>query len=279
MAKILDGKLLASKIKTDLKTRIEKEKISCCLAVILVGGNPASRIYVNGKKNDCAEIGIKSREFELPSKTTESELLALVEALNADDNVDGILVQLPLPAHIDQEAIINAISPSKDVDAFHPINVGKIMTGNYTFLPCTPAGIIELLIENDVQIAGKECVVVGRSNIVGKPAAMLLLQQNATVTIAHSHTRNLAEVCRRADILIAAVGKAELITADMVKKGAVIIDVGVNRLPNGQLVGDVAYPEVSKIASAISPVPGGVGPMTRAILMKNTLQASTYNRK
>lgn len=249
------------------------------LAVVIVGDDPASRVYVNGKKNDCAEIGITSIEHALPAATTQDTLLSLINELNHDAHVHGILVQLPLPKHIDETAVINAISPEKDVDAFHPINVGKIMVGNFDYLPCTPAGIIELIESTNIDISGKECVVVGRSNIVGKPLAMLLLHKHATVTICHSRTRNLADVTRRADILIAAVGKPEMITANMVKGGAIVIDVGVNRLEDGSLVGDVAFNEVGKIASAITPVPGGVGPMTRAMLMKNVVHAASMQTR
>lgn len=256
---------------------MENEGIKCTLAVVIVGDDPASRVYVNGKKNDCAEIGIISREYALPAETTQDALLSLISTLNNDSEVNGILVQLPLPKHINEEIIINAISPDKDVDAFHPTNVGKIMIGNYNFLPCTPAGVMELIAESGVEIEGKECVVVGRSNIVGKPQALLLLHKNATVTICHSKTRNLAEVCKRADILVVAVGRAEMITADMIKEGAVVIDVGMNRVSGRRdgktLVGDVAFDEVAEKASAITPVPGGVGPMTRAILMKNAINS------
>jgi len=276
-AKILDGKMVSARIKSELKAEVDKlqEKgIRPGLAVVIVGNDPASRVYVNSKKKACAEIGIYSEEYALPEETTQQELLELVNELNRRDNIHGILVQLPLPKHLDEEEVINTISPSKDVDAFHPLNVGKIMIGNFDFLPCTPAGIMELIKESGVPVEGKECVVVGRSNIVGKPQAMLLLHQHGTVTICHSRTKNLKEVCRRADILVAAVGKPELITADMVKPGAVVIDVGMNRLDNGKLVGDVDFKNVSEIASAITPVPGGVGPMTIAMLMRNTVTAA-----
>ena len=239
-----------------------------------MGNNPASRVYVNSKKKACEEVGFSSYEYALPEETTQQELLDLVDVLNNDEKVNGILVQLPLPEQIDENAVINAISPEKDVDAFHPLNVGRIMIGNFAFLPCTPAGVMELIDSTGVDIAGKSCVVIGRSNIVGKPMAMLLLHRSGTVTICHSKTRNLAEICRNADILVAAVGKADFITADMVKEGAIVIDVGMNRRENGKLCGDVKYDEVSEKAGYITPVPGGVGPMTIAMLMKNTLTSA-----
>ncbi len=238
-----------------------------------MGDNPASRVYVNNKKKACEECGFKSEEFALPAETTEEELLNLIETLNTRSDIDGILCQLPLPEHINEEKILLSIDPIKDVDAFHPVNVGKIMIGNFDFLPCTPAGVMELIKLTGIEVSGRECVVIGRSNIVGKPQAMLLLHANGTVTICHSRTKNLSEVTRRADILIAAVGKANFVTADMVKKGAVVIDVGMNRL-DGKLCGDVAFDEVKEVAGAITPVPGGVGPMTIAMLMKNTLKAA-----
>ena len=244
------------------------------LAVVIVGNDPASRVYVNSKKKACDEIGYYSVEYALDESTTEDELLALVEKLNSDDKIDGILVQLPLPKHINEEKIINAITPEKDVDAFHPVNVGKIMIGNFDFLPCTPAGVMELIDEAGIDLTGKNCVVVGRSNIVGKPQAMLLLHRNATVTICHSKTVNLKEICLTADVLVVAVGRAEMITGDYVKEGAVVIDVGMNRLENKKLVGDVEFESAEKKASYITPVPGGVGPMTIATLMKNTLTAA-----
>jgi methylenetetrahydrofolate dehydrogenase (NADP+)/methenyltetrahydrofolate cyclohydrolase len=247
---------------------------SPALTVIIVGNDPASRVYVNGKIRDCAEVGIISKEYALPEDTSEAELLELVERLNRDEKVSGILVQLPLPKHINEEKVINSIDPRKDVDAFHPQNVGKIMLGSFDFLPCTPAGVMELIKESGVEVAGKECVVIGRSNIVGKPQAMLLLHQNGTVTICHSKTRNLPEIVRRADIVVAAVGRAKFVTADMLKPGAVVIDVGMNRLDDGTLCGDVDYDEAVKTAGAITPVPGGVGPMTRAMLMRNTVTAA-----
>ncbi len=239
-----------------------------------MGEDPASKVYVAGKIRDCAEVGIKSREFALPESTTQEELIALVEKLNADDTVSGLLVQLPLPKHLDEKAVIDTIRPDKDVDAFHPANVGKIMIGDYDFLPCTPAGVMELLDEYNIDIAGKECVVVGRSNIVGKPQSMLLLQRHGTVTICHSKTKDLAEITRRADILVVAIGRGEFIKGDMIKEGAVVIDVGMNRNAEGKLVGDVEFASAEKKASYITPVPGGVGVMTRAILMKNTIRAA-----
>ena len=278
MAKILDGKAVSQRIKDELKLEVEnlkKEGKTVGLAVIIVGDNPASRIYVNNKKKACEQLGIHSEEFALPAETTEEELKALVEKLNNDSSIDGILVQLPLPKHINEEAVINTISAKKDVDAFHPSNVGKIMIGNYDFLPCTPAGVMELIAESGISVEGKNCVVVGRSNIVGKPQAMLLLQKNGTVTICHSRTKDLAAVTREADILVAAVGVPELIKGDMIKEGAVVIDVGMNRLPDKKLVGDVDFAECEKKAAAITPVPGGVGPMTIAMLMKNTVKAAT----
>lgn len=251
-----------------------KKGISVGLTVIIVGDDPASRVYVNSKKKACEALGITSQEFALPQDTTEEELLSLIEKLNKDDKVNGILVQLPLPKHINEETVINTIDPKKDVDAFHPQNVGKIMIGNYDFLPCTPAGVMELIQESGISVTGKECVVLGRSNIVGKPQAMLLLHQNGTVTVCHSRTQNLKEVTKRADILVAAIGKPNFVTADMVKEGAVVIDVGINRMPDKTLCGDVDFEAVSKVASAITPVPGGVGPMTIAMLMKNTVTAA-----
>ena len=231
-------------------------------------------MYVNNKKNACNQIGIYSEEYALPEETSEEELLSLIEKLNNDKKINGILVQLPVPKHINEETIINAINPKKDVDAFHPVNVGKIMVGNYDFVPCTPAGVMELIKESGIEIEGKECVVVGRSNIVGKPQAMLLLHKNATVTICHSRTKNLSEKTKNADILIAAVGKPNFITGDMIKPGAVVIDVGINRVEDKKLVGDVEFESASKVADAITPVPGGVGPMTIAMLMKNTVKAA-----
>ncbi len=277
MAIIMDGKALSKKIKENLAVEAEKLKangVNPCLAVIIVGEDPASKVYVAGKIRDCGEVGIESREFALPESTTQEELIALVQKLNADDTVSGLLVQLPLPKHLDEKAVIDTIRPDKDVDAFHPANVGKIMIGDYDFLPCTPAGVMELLDEYNIDIAGKECVVVGRSNIVGKPQSMLLLQRHGTVTICHSKTKDLAEITRRADILVVAVGRGEFIKGDMIKEGAVVIDVGMNRNAEGKLVGDVEFASAEKKASYITPVPGGVGVMTRAILMKNTIRAA-----
>ena len=242
------------------------------LAVVIVGDDPASRKYVNNKNRACEAVGMISREYALAAETTEEELLELVKKLNADDAIDGILVQLPLPKHINEQTVINTINPQKDVDAFHPFNVGKIMTGDPVFLPCTPAGIMELIKLTGIDVSGKECVVVGRSNIVGKPMSMLLLASNGTVTVCHSKTKDLADVTRRADILVVAVGRANMITEDMVKPGAVVIDVGMNRLDDGKFVGDVNFDEVSAVAGAITPVPGGVGPMTIAMLMQNTVR-------
>ncbi len=273
MAVIIDGKAVSQKIKEELRAEIEREQLSVGLAVVIVGNNPASRVYVNNKKKACEVCGIRSFEYALPEETTQEQLLELIDTLNADEKVNGILVQLPLPQGLDEKKVIERISPLKDVDAFHAENVGKIMIGNYAFLPCTPAGVMELIHSTGTEIAGKECVVIGRSNIVGKPMAMLLLHENATVTICHSRTKNLAEVCRRADLLISAVGKADFVTADMIREGAVVIDVGMNRNAEGKLCGDVKFEEAEKKASFITPVPGGVGPMTIAMLMKNTVMA------
>ncbi len=281
MAKLISGKEVSAKVKAEVRDEtaglIEKG-IKPGLAVVIVGNDPASRVYVNSKKKACAEVGFNSFEYALPEETTQEELLELVEKLNNDDKVDGILCQLPLPEHIDENAVINAIKPDKDVDAFHPFNVGKIMIGDFAFLPCTPAGVMELIDSTGTDISGKSCVVIGRSNIVGKPMSMLLLHRNGTVTICHSRTKNLAEICSNADILVAAVGKANFVTADMVKEGAVVIDVGMNRLENGKLCGDVDFENVEKKASYITPVPGGVGPMTIAMLMKNTLTAAKMHK-
>lgn len=277
MAKIIDGKAVSAKVKEQVRKEAEtlREKgIEIGLAVVIVGDNPASRVYVNNKKKACAEVGFNSYEYALPEETTEAELLELVEKLNSDGKVNGILVQLPLPKHINENAIINAIRPDKDVDAFHPENVGHIMIGDFSFLPCTPAGVMELIAETGVDVCGKNCVVIGRSNIVGKPMAMLLLHKNGTVTICHSRTKNLEEICSNADILVAAVGKAGFVTPDMVKEGAVVIDVGMNRNAEGKLCGDVDYTACFDKAGYITPVPGGVGPMTIAMLMRNTLTAA-----
>ena len=249
------------------------------LAVIIVGDDPASRVYVNNKKKACEEIGILSEEYALPADTKEEDLLALIDKLNSDKKISGILVQLPLPKGIDEEKVINRIAPKKDVDAFHPVNVGKIMVGNFDFVPCTPAGVMELIAESGIDICGKECVVVGRSNIVGKPMSMLLLHKHGTVTVCHSRTKDLKEVTKRADILVVAVGIPNFVTGDMIKEGAVVIDVGINRLEDKKLVGDVEFETAEKVASAITPVPGGVGPMTIAMLMKNTLKAAIINNE
>lgn len=278
MANLINGKEVSAAVKLRVKNQteelIEKSGITPGLAVVIVGNDPASRVYVNSKKKACAEVGFNSYEYALPEDTTQQELLELVEKLNNDPKVNGILCQLPLPKQIDENAIINAIRPEKDVDAFHPFNVGKIMIGEFAFLPCTPAGVMELIDSTGVEVSGKNCVVIGRSNIVGKPMSMLLLHRSGTVTICHSKTQNLTEICQNADILVAAVGRANFVTADMVKEGAVVIDVGMNRLENGKLCGDVDFNEVEKKASFITPVPGGVGPMTIAMLMQNTLTAA-----
>ena len=278
MAKIIDGKAVSASVRAELKTQCEEfyaeHGYKPGLAVIIVGDDPASKVYVNNKEKGCAEVGYYSEVYRLPAETTEGELLALVDRLNKDDKIHGILCQLPLPKHLDENEVILRIDPKKDVDAFHPVNVGRIMIGDYAYLPCTPAGVMVLLERSGIEIAGKECVVVGRSNIVGKPQAMLLLHANGTVTVCHSRTKNLAEVCRRADILVAAIGKADFFTADMVKEGAVVIDVGMNRRADGKLTGDVDFESVSPKASYITPVPGGVGPMTITMLMKNTLTAA-----
>ena len=277
MAVILDGKAVSAKVKEEVKEEVEslkKQGVSVGLAVIIVGNNPASRTYVNNKKKACEAAGILSEEYALPEETTQEELLALVEELNHKDSINGILCQLPLPKQLDEEAVIAAISDKKDVDAFSAVNVGHIMIGDYSFLPCTPAGIMEILRHYNIDVAGKECVVIGRSNIVGKPMAMLLLHQNGTVTICHSKTKNLKDVTSRADILVAAVGIPHFVTADMVKDGAVVIDVGMDRDENGKLCGDVDFAAVEPKASYITPVPGGVGPMTIATLLKNTVTAA-----
>ena len=276
MYKLIDGKVISASVKERVKAEVStlKEKgISVGLAVIIVGEDPASKIYVANKKKACEALGINSIEYALDKDTTEEELLELINKLNADKNVNGILCQLPLPSHLDEKIIINAISPDKDVDAFHPHNVGRIMIGDYDFVPCTPAGIMEMLQYENIDVEGKTCVVIGRSNIVGKPMGMLLLHKNGTVTICHSRTRNLKEICKEADILVAAVGKANFVTADMVKDGAVVIDVGMNR-SEGKLCGDVDFDAVKDKTTAITPVPGGVGPMTIAMLMQNTLTAA-----
>ena len=276
MANIIDGKAVSAQVKEGIRQEVEALKakgIEIGLAVVIVGDDPASQVYVKNKEKACEAVGFNSFKYALPAETTEEELLALVDKLNNDDKVDGILVQLPLPKHLDDKIIINNIRPDKDVDAFHPVNVGKIMIGDYSFLPCTPAGVMELIKSTGTDVAGKECVVIGRSNIVGKPQAMLLLHQNGTVTITHSKTKNLKEVCSRADILVAAVGRAKMVTADYIKEGAVVIDVGMNRDENNKLCGDVDFEDCKEKAGYITPVPGGVGPMTIAMLMKNTLTA------
>lgn len=273
-ATILDGKALAAKCKEEVRQEAAGLPRKPGLAVILVGENPASQVYVRSKRKDCEECGFLSEEFDLPQETTQQELLALIETLNRREDIDGILVQLPLPRGIDEEAVLLAISPEKDVDGFHPMSMGALLVGKKGFLPCTPYGIIKILEEYHIDPAGKRCVVIGRSNIVGKPMALLLLQQNGTVTVCHSKTQDLAAICREADILVSAVGKVGTVTAGMVKPGAVVIDVAMNRNEAGKLCGDVDFDGVSSIASAITPVPGGVGPMTRAMLMENTLQAA-----
>lgn len=275
---IIDGKKVSAQVKEEVKNQVLRLKaehgITPGLAVVIVGDDPASRVYVNNKKKACELVGFKSEEYALPEQTTQEDLLNLVKELNDKQDINGILVQLPLPKHLDDKAVIEAINPLKDVDAFHAVNVGKIMLGEYDFLPCTPAGVMEMLHAYDIPVCGKNCVVIGRSNIVGKPMAMLLLHENATVTICHSRTRNLSEVCSKADILVAAVGKPKFVTEDMVKDGAVVIDVGMDRDENGRLCGDVDFENVKQKCSYITPVPGGVGPMTIATLMKNTLKAA-----
>ena len=280
MAQLIDGKRISQEIKDELKVKVEDLKAqgkTGALAVIQVGEDPASSVYVRNKKNACAYIGIESLSYELPEETTQQELMELIEKLNADSHVRGILVQLPVPAHIDENAIIRAIRPEKDVDGFHPQSVGAMTIGQKGFLPCTPAGIIQLLKRSGIEIAGKHCVVIGRSNIVGKPMALLLLRENGTVTIAHSKTRNLKELCKEADILVVAMGKPRFIGAEYVKEGAVVIDVGIHRNENNKLCGDVKFEEVEPLASAITPVPGGVGPMTIAMLMNNCVESIAEN--
>lgn len=277
MAKIIDGKAVSAAVKQRVKEecdRLKAKGVTPGLAVVIVGDDPASRVYVNNKKKACELVGFHSEEYALPEQTTQEELLDLVDKLNADKKIHGILVQLPLPKHLDDKAVIAHIDPNKDVDAFHAENVGKIMIGEYSFLPCTPAGVMELLASKNIEVEGKSCVVIGRSNIVGKPMAMLLLHKNGTVTIAHSRTKNLKEICLGADIIVAAVGIPKFLKGDMVKDGAVVIDVGMDRDENGKLCGDVDFAEVEPKASYITPVPGGVGPMTIAMLMQNTLTAA-----
>lgn len=281
MANLIDGKRISAEVRAELAEDVKAlcdAGVEPCLAVIIVGDNPASRIYVNNKKKACAEVGIRSEEIALPANTTQEELLACIKELNEREDVDGILCQLPLPSPLDDKAVIAAIDPGKDVDAFHAENVGHIMIGDFSFLPCTPAGVMELLHRSDISVAGKECVVIGRSNIVGKPMAMLLLHENATVTICHSRTADLAAICRRADILVSAVGRADFVTPDMVKPGAVVIDVGMNRNTAGKLCGDVAD-GVDEVAGFLTPVPGGVGPMTIAMLLKNTVTSANRRLK
>lgn len=280
MARIIDGKLISKQLKDELKSEVEQLKKAgkkCALAVIQVGDDAASSVYVGNKKKACEYIGIESLSYKLPENTSEDELLALIEKLNADSNVHGILCQLPLPKHMNEEHIVKAISPEKDVDGFHVENVGALVTGTEGFVSCTPAGIIELLKRSDVTIEGKHCVVIGRSNIVGKPMALLLLRENATVTVCHSKTRNLRDICKQADILVVAMGKPLYIDASYVKKGATVVDVGIHRDENNKLCGDVDFQKVEPVCGAITPVPGGVGPMTIAMLMKNCVEAMKKN--
>lgn len=278
MAQIISGKAVSAQVREELKIKtakmVEEYGIRPGLAVIIVGDDPASKVYVNNKEKGCAEVGYYSEVYRLSAETTQEELIALVERLNNDDKIHGILCQLPLPKHLDENAVILAINPEKDVDAFHPVNVGRIMIGDYSFLPCTPAGVMKLIESTGTDISGKECVVIGRSNIVGKPQAMLLLHKNGTVTICHSRTKNLAEVTKRADILVVAIGKADFVTGDMVKDGAIVIDVGMNRRADGKLTGDVDFASVEPKASYITPVPGGVGPMTISMLLTNTMTSA-----
>ncbi len=278
MAKIIDGKAISKQIREEIAAeRAEftaKSGITPGLAVIIVGEDPASQVYVRNKRRACDEVGFYSESYELSAQTTQEELEALVDKLNNDDKIHGILVQLPLPKHLDETRVLLKINPEKDVDAFHPYNVGKIMIGDYSFLPCTPAGVMALIERSGIDVCGKKCVVIGRSNIVGKPMAMLLLHSHGTVTICHSRTQNLASICKEADILVAAIGKADFVGADMIKEGAVVIDVGMNRKADGKLTGDVNYAEAEPLASYITPVPGGVGPMTITMLMQNTLTAA-----
>lgn len=276
---VMDGKALAAKIKEAVRQQAEAFGQQPGLAVILVGDNPASRVYVNGKKKDCGECGIYSEEHTLPAETTQEELLRLIEQLNGRDEIDGILVQLPLPRHLNEKEVLRAICPDKDVDCFHPFNVGQMMIGEEGFKPCTPAGVMRILEEYGIDPSGKRCVIVGRSNIVGKPQAMLMVQKNATVTICHTKTADLGAECRNADILVAAAGQVGLIRGDMVKDGAVVVDVAMNRNEAGKLCGDVVYEEVAEKAAFITPVPGGVGPLTRAMLMENTLLAARMHGK
>ena len=282
MAELISGKVVSQKVRSEIAEEVKafKEAYGYApgLAVIVVGDDPASAVYVRNKHKACLDVGITSYQIEFPGETAEDVLLSKIDELNRDPEVNGILVQLPLPKHISEEKVINRISPKKDVDAFHPENVGKIMIGSYDFIPCTPAGIVELLNHYSVAIEGKSCVVIGRSNIVGKPMALLLTERNGTVTLCHSRTKNLANITSEADIVVVAIGKPEFLTADMIKDGAVVVDVGINRLPDGKLVGDVKFDEVEKKASMITPVPGGVGPMTITMLLKNTLTAARKQR-
>ena len=278
MAQIIDGKSISKEIREEIAEEIKTLGITPGLAVIIVGADPASQVYVRNKHKACEQVGIYSEVYELPESTTQDELNLLIERLNADTKIDGILVQLPLPKHLDENEVILAIDPKKDVDAFHPENVGHIMLGDYKFLPCTPAGVMQLLSRSNIDVCGKRCVVLGRSNIVGKPQAMLLLHANGTVTVCHSKTKDLKDICKEADIIVCAIGKPKFLTSDMVKEGAVVIDVGINRTSDGKLVGDVDFDSVSEKASYITPVPGGVGPMTITMLLKNTV-TSAKNRK
>lgn len=276
MAKIIDGKKISAEIKEELKIKVQKlkeEGSEICLAVIQVGNDPASTVYVGNKKKACDFIGIKSLAYELPEETTEEELISLIDKLNKDDSVNGILVQLPVPKHISEDKIIKAIDPKKDVDGFHPASVGALSIGQKGFVSCTPAGVIQLLKRSNIEIEGKNCVVIGRSNIVGKPMSMLLLRENGTVTICHSKTKNIKDICKQADILVVAIGKPKMIDSSYVKEGATVIDVGIHRDENNKLCGDVLYEDVEPIAGAITPVPGGVGPMTIAMLMNNCVEA------
>ncbi len=276
MPRLIDGKAISTAIKNELKKEVADNNIKATLAVIQVGNDPASSVYVGNKKKACEYIGIGSASYELPEETSEEELLKLIDDLNADDSINGILVQLPVPKHIDDKKIIERISPLKDVDGFHPESVGNLCIGRDGFVSCTPAGIIELLKRSDITIEGKECVVIGRSNIVGKPMALLLIANNGTVTVCHSKTKDLKTVCKKADILVAAVGKPKMINSEYVKEGAVVIDVGIHRMENGKLCGDVDFDDVKDIVSAITPVPGGVGPMTIAMLMVNCVKAAKW---
>lgn len=283
MAKIIDGKAISAEIRNEITEEVKafeaENGFKPGLAVIIVGENPASKVYVRNKKLACEQVGFYSEVIELSEETSEAQLLSVIDELNKNNSIHGILVQLPLPKHINEESVLLSIDPSKDVDAFHPFNVGKIMTGNYDLAPCTPAGVMELIRRSGIDTKGKECVIVGRSNIVGKPQAMLMLKADATVTVCHSRTADLGEVCRRADILVAAIGKPKFFGADMVKDGAVVIDVGINRGEDGKLCGDVDFAEVEAKASYITPVPGGVGPMTITMLLKNTLTAAKVSCK